>query len=93
MKLALRFSIALAAVVSAFALTGLLHALAGLFLAGPFAQVLDHAGYRDMEHAFYLRAGYFLIALMTTVWLWRTYRRQYSKPRGSNLPAARVVPR
>jgi hypothetical protein len=84
MKLALRLSILLSGIVSAIALTGLLYALAGLFLVGPFAQVINHPEYRDLEHLFHVWAAYFLTAIVITIWLWRTYRRQYGKLWKSN---------
>jgi hypothetical protein len=79
MKLALKLLIALSGIVSAIALGALLHVLAGLFFAGPFLQVFNHAEYRDLEHLFHVRAVYSFTAIAITIWLWRTYRRQYGK--------------
>ncbi len=84
MKLALKLLILLSGIVSAIALASLLHVLAGLFFAGPFLQVLNHAGYRDLEHLFHLWLAYSFAAIAITIWLWHTYRRQYDKPRRSN---------
>jgi len=84
MKLALRLLILLSGIVSAIALACLLHVLAGLFLAGPFYQVFNHAEYRDLEHLFHVWAAYSFTAIAITIWLWRTYRRQYGKLWKSN---------
>jgi hypothetical protein len=65
--------------VSAIAMAGLLHVLAGLFLAGPFDQVFNHSAYRDLEHLFHMWAAYSFTAIVITICLWRTYRRQYGK--------------
>ncbi len=79
MKRALRMLILLAGIVSAIALAGLIHVLAGLFLAGPFDQIFNHVEYRDLEHSFRIWALYSFTAIAMTVWLWRTHRRHYGK--------------
>jgi heme A synthase len=79
MKLALKLLIVLSGIVSAIALGALLHVLAGLFFAGPFLQVFNHAEYRDLEHLLHIWAAYSLTAIALTIWLWRTYRRQYGR--------------
>jgi hypothetical protein len=84
MKLALRLSILLSGIALVVALAELLHVLVGLFLAGPFDQVFNHAEYRDMEHLFHLWTAYFLTAFAITIWLWRTYRKQFGKLWKSN---------
>jgi len=84
MKLALRLSILLSGIVSAIALAGLLYVLAGLFLVGPFAQVINHAEDRDLEHLFHVWAAYSFTALVITILLWRTHRKQYGKLWKSN---------
>jgi hypothetical protein len=84
MRLALRFLILLSGIVSAIAVAGLLHVLAGLFLAGPFDQVFNHAEYRDMEHLFQVWAAYSLTAIVITIWLGRFHRKQYGKLWKSN---------
>src|ERR1700730_18715719 len=63
MKLALKLLILLSGIVSAVALAALIHVLAGLFFAGPFAEVFNHAAYRDLEHLFHVWAAYSFTAI------------------------------
>jgi hypothetical protein len=79
MKLALKLLILLSGIVSAVAFAALIHVLAGLFFAGPFAEVFNHAAYRDLEHLVHVWAAYSFTAIAITIWLRRTYRRQYGK--------------
>jgi hypothetical protein len=77
MKLMLRFLILLSGIVSAIALCGFFYAMTGFFLAGPFAQVLNHPKYGELQHSCAVWATYSLIAIATALWLWRTHKRQY----------------
>jgi len=76
MKLILRFSIIVSVTVAAIAIGAFVYVMAGYFLAAPFMQVLNPAEYRDLTHLCGTWAAYSLIAIVVTVWLWRTYRRE-----------------
>jgi hypothetical protein len=75
MKTTLKFSIFLAVLVSAVAFGGAGHALSGIVHAGPLMRRDD---YLELQHMFYVWAFYSAIGIGVTLWLWWTYRREYS---------------
>jgi hypothetical protein len=83
MKLALRLSIIVSGIVSAVALAELSRVLLGFFVAGPFLQVINYAEYKDLGRLLQVWAAYSFTAIVITIYLWRTCRRQDRKPRKS----------
>lgn len=79
MKLVLKLSILLSGLVSAAALTGFLYLLPGYAIGGPFMQILNRREYRELSYLVHVWFICSVTGVGVTIWLWRTYRRQYGK--------------
>jgi hypothetical protein len=84
MKLAFKFSIFVWAVASIISLGAVLYLLPSYTLVGAFAQAFRTPENPDLLHWFYSCAISFVIGVAVTIWLWRTYRRQYGSLWKSN---------
>ena len=85
MKLMLKLSILLSGLVSAAALSGFLYLLPGYFIGGPFMQVLNRREYRELSHLVHVWFICSATGVGVTIWLCRTYRRQYGKHVGHGI--------
>ena len=84
MKLALKLSILMWLVASLISFGGVFYLLPSYTLVGAFAEAFKTPENPDLLHWFYGCAVSFVIGVAITVWLWRTYRRQYGRLWKSN---------
>jgi chromate transport protein ChrA len=79
LKVILKALIVLWMVMSTVSLAGLIYLLPSRVIVGAFAQVLKTPQNPDLLRWFYGCTISFVVSIIITIWLWRTYRGQYGK--------------
>jgi hypothetical protein len=81
MRFAFKLAILLWGLVSLVSLGGLIYVLPMYGVDGAFASALNLPEDPELSRQLYGRAAVFVFGSGVTVWMWRSYRRQYSKLR------------